>query len=158
MGRLTGVGDKQVGAPGENKAEGRANANIYGMTWRMLTGKGMGAVEPPAPHSREGCKHGFYAYCEGSDDYRQGDRVSAVIEGYGEAIVGTRGFRAMKARIVALHFRESVSEHLRALVSRNYAGVPVFESFEEMVQSFPPDAAGNEPSPENDPDFWTRDV
>jgi len=49
------------------------------------------------------CKCGFYGYYEGSNDYASPDTVAAVVEGFGRTVVGTRGFRASKARIRALY-------------------------------------------------------
>lgn len=106
----------------------------------------------------EDCKHGFYGYYDGSNDYYQHGRVMGVIEGYGETIVGTRGFRCMKARIVAIRIPKHVPDRLRTLVLRNYQGIPVFDSFKRMVAEFPPDSAGLAVSPDTDPEFWTRQV
>lgn len=106
----------------------------------------------------ENCGHGFYGYYDGSNDYYQHGRVMGVIEGYGETIVGTRGFRCMKARIVALRIPKHVPDRLRTLVLRNYQGTPAFDSFKRMVGEFPPDSAGLAVSPETDPEFWTRRV
>jgi hypothetical protein len=50
--------------------------------------------------------HGFYAYHDGVMDYvapqRGRPHVTGVIEGYGDAVIGSRGFRCEKARVVAL--------------------------------------------------------
>jgi len=80
------------------------------------------------------CSCGYYAYF--SDKYREHDsysdspknevRVVGVMEGTGEAIVGTRGFRASNARLIALalpnesRFKVLVSQWLpdRSLGSR----------------------------------------
>lgn len=48
----------------------------------------------------EYCAHGFYAYHDGSDDFHQFGMVTGVIEGYGEVVIGSKGFRASKGRIV----------------------------------------------------------
>lgn len=213
-------------------------------------------------HNMAECSCGFYGFYDGSNDYKSDGTVSAVVEGYGETVIGTRGFRSMKAKIVALHIpgyvdpskksavkktrgkgpvrrgleffamREaafafgvpglimilvgvvsvvgtavwnliggneswqpfaigvgigvvvagvglvtlankinSVGDELktstvkapylrlpqvqRERIMRNYPDIPVFASFEEMVEAFPPDR-GVEPSPESDPDFWSR--
>lgn len=133
--------------------------------------------EPPK-HSMANCKCGFYAYFEGSNDYRTDARASAVVEGYGETVVGARGFRSQKARIVAICLKpgeyQEVQSHYYlfaggipatktvrltaqtiARVKHNYRDVPIYEDFEAMVADFPPDAAAG-PTPETDPDFWTR--
>lgn len=104
----------------------------------------------------EDCDHGFYGYYEGSNDYRQNSRINGVIEGYGEVVIGTRGFRAMKARIVALQFHKGISDAKAALVVRNYPDVAYFNKFKSMVSEFPPDTYGSAPAPDTDPEFWTR--
>lgn len=48
------------------------------------------------------CHCGYYAYFDGDNDYRDPSRVSAVIEGYGVCTYGDRGFRAEKAKLLAL--------------------------------------------------------
>jgi len=104
------------------------------------------------------CAHGFYGYYEGSNDYKHKGRINAVIEGYGEVVIGTRGFRAMKARIIALHFPKKFDLKVANMVARNYPDVPMFGSFDDMVTTFPPDDAGMAPTPATDPEFWTRKV
>jgi hypothetical protein len=176
LGRLTGVSHRQVWKPGENVAECRRQDDPYSAaiaqilneyTWQRggrVFGKSRPTVSPaPAvdyskPHDMEKCTHGFYAYYDGSNDYHDKGRVSAVIEGYGETVIGTRGFRAMKARIVALRINKEVPEHLALLVRRNYASVPFFDSFKAMVSEFPPDDGGAGVTPDSDPDFWTRSI
>ncbi|GAA4774361.1 hypothetical protein [Microbacterium gilvum] len=170
LGRLTGVHHKQIWTPGENEAMCRAVENesaamSYAVQRALYQSWGTGTrpVEPAREyrqdaHTMADCKHGFYAYYDGSDDYSETGMVSAVVEGYGETVIGTRGFRCMKARIVALTFRDDVPAHLVAKVKRNYPDVPVLDSFDRMVAEFPPDGAGNEYTPENDPDFWTRSI
>lgn len=161
LGRLTGIHYKQVWRPGENVAECRKSDNPYADLASMFTFTFTGTrlvqtKKPESPHSRETCQCGFYGYYDGSNDYHQKGRISGVVEGYGEVLIGTRGFRAAKARIVALRIPKSVPDRLAALVRRNYAGVPFFSTFSAMVAEFPPDAGGMELSPTSDPDFWTR--
>jgi len=164
LGRLTGVSYEAVWRPGENEAECRKNVNDF-VTFtisKAIAGPQGTAMQPPAdpkkPHPLTDCKHGFYAYYEGSDDYHKEGYISAVIEGYGEAVIGTRGFRCMKARIVALNIPDDVPAHIARLVARNYPDIPRFDTFEQMVSEFPPDSAGHEYTPETDPDFWTRNA
>lgn len=104
------------------------------------------------------CTHGFYGYYEGSNDYRQKGRINAVIEAYGEVVIGTRGFRAMKAKILAIHIPKKFDANLARLVVRNYPDVYLASSFNQMVSEFPLDNGEIEPSPTNDADFWTRKV
>jgi hypothetical protein len=126
------------------------------------------------------CQCGFYAYFDGGNDYLTDNfaasgmivnggftyttgspdtaaRVGAVIEGWGTCTVGTRGFRAEKAKVLALikpkgtDARREVA-FLRA--QRNYPDVAVFATERDAIAEFPlsdPIAA----SPD-DEDFWTR--
>lgn len=168
LGRLRGVSFRQVWMPGENVAECRRSRT--GDMWQSATMQFMlrmdgrpSAIAPEPvdygkPHPMRDCKHGFYAYYDGSNDYGESDRVDAVIEGYGETVIGSRGFRCMKAQIVALHIADTVKPHVARMVARNYPDVPILESFDQMVSEFPPDSAGNEITPTTDPNFWTREA
>lgn len=179
LGRLTGVVYKQnVWKPGENEAECLKQDDPFGIIPNWLythtVPKRSGfwggvrdvvelVAEPepkpePPPHTLDTCKCGFYGYYDGSDDYHQQGHVSGVVEGYGETVIGTRGFRAMKARIVALHIPEEVAFGLANKVRRNYPNVAILSSFEAMVAAFPPDGGGMEITPETDPDFWSRTI
>lgn len=53
-------------------------------------------------HDHANCTCGFYAYLNGINGYQSNCHVIGVIEGYGETTIGTRGFRAQKAKILAL--------------------------------------------------------
>lgn len=168
LGRLTGVNFPQVWRPGENEAKCLRDSAPHGMTAAGVY-QAMGLIPPPwlsqavqpvepkpdLPHSMEKCSHGFYAFYDGSNDYREQANISGVIEGYGEVVIGTRGFRCMKAKILALHI--GGDEKKAAQVSRNYSEIPQFNSFAEMVKAFPPDSVGAV-GPENDPDFWDRQI
>ena len=171
LGRLTGVTYKQIWKPGENEAVCRRSGAEDMWAYAAMAfsfsldsrGVGRASRQPPKPpvdyekpHAMHDCKHGFYAYYDGSDDYHNEDRVSAVVEGYGETVIGSRGFRSMKARVVALHIPETIKPHLARMIARNYPDVPILGSFDQMVSEFPPDSAGNEITPDNDPDFWSR--
>lgn len=68
----------------------------------------MGVVPcPRTPGTRkEGpdwCKCGFYGYQEGSLDTLALDHTGGVIEGSGRVRIGDHGFRAQKARILAIY-------------------------------------------------------
>lgn len=168
LGRLRGVTYKHIWTPGENEATCRRSRSddMWGQFTFAVSLKTGRAINPPEPskppvdydkpHSLSDCKHGFYAYYDGSNDYHESNRISAVIEGYGETVIGSRGFRCMKARIVALQIPETVKPHVARMVARNYPDIPILETFEQMVSEFPPDSAGNELTPETDPEFWTR--
>jgi hypothetical protein len=115
-------------------------------------------AEKKARDTLADCSHGFYGYYDGSNDYYKQGYVMGVVEGYGETVIGTRGFRCMKARIVAIRIPKHVPDRLRAMILRNYPDVPVFDTFKAMVAEFPADDAGVGVSPETDPDFWTRAI
>lgn len=86
------------------------------------------------------CQCGFYGYFDGSNDYYRPGRVAGMIEGFGETVIGTRGFRAMRAVIVALTFPDDVGLDAWQVdaIRVNYPGVPVFDTFERMVAEFAP--------------------
>lgn len=81
LGRLQAINYPTVWKPGENVAKCQAT---------------------PGRHPIGDCSCGFYAFHDGSNDYHTTTGISAVVEGYGETVLGTRGFRSQKARIVAL--------------------------------------------------------
>lgn len=180
LGRLRGVSYDSVWTPGENEAacwKSEAGALTFGgislnqfipsayftgsggysapQRWVVGASSSEASVKPPESHSLVGCKCGFYGYYDGSNDYHQSDRVSAVVEGYGEVVIGTRGFRATKARIVALTIPDTVAVPLAMRVRHNYREIPIFDSFEAMVTAVPTDIQRG-PTPESDPTFWTR--
>lgn len=146
-GRLTGIVFKQEWLPGVNYAECRRVESAPVMYFAPV-----GVVAPtvpvqvPAyvqPHEMDTCPHGFYAYFDGSNDYARPAAVSGVIEGYGTVLLGSRGFRCTKARIVALQvsmgsLHGSDQGSLLAALMDRFVGVPFFWSFEAMVAEFPP--------------------
>lgn len=161
-GWLVGVMRPQVWVPGENHAECRRfvlppvrSVIINGSSVPVTVSPGRVSVEP-AEHPIQDCGHGFYAFYEGSNDYGRPARVSGVIQGYGKTVIGSRGFRCMKARILAITFGDEVSEQQRAKVTANYPGSPVFDSFDEMVAAYPPDRGETEPPIE--PNEWVREA
>jgi hypothetical protein len=96
---------------------------------------------PELDHSMENCRHGLYAFYDGSNDYHNSStsRVSGVVEGYGEVMIGPRGFRASKAQIVALTLEDHVSfsGDQDELIRQNYSGIPLFDTFDQMIAEFP---------------------
>lgn len=131
LGRLVGPTYPQVFKPGENVAGcfvGSAftkRSHSFEAALDRLNGKKATPVSPaPArPQHQVGnvnCGCGFYAYFDGSNTYGQHDRVTAVVEGYGVCTVGDRGFRAEKARLVALvdPARPSLGKRIHTLYDR----------------------------------------
>jgi hypothetical protein len=82
------------------------------------------------------CRHGFYAYCDGNSDFPTTNAIRAMIEGYGEVVIGSRGFRAMKAKIVAL---QTIDKDSLTAVCQNYPNIPLFNTFEHMMAEYPPE-------------------
>lgn len=156
---------------------GRLQSPQYKTTWTpgemLATCKGdpfqrtlLGYDRPPeGEHQQSTCSCGFYAYYEGFNEYAQADRVTGVIEGYGETQIGTRGFKSAKARIVALHVPDDTADISRIgktpfqRVRDNYGQhVAIFDDYMQMSSEFPTTQPEAEPTPETDPDFWTRGV
>lgn len=85
----------------------------------------------PRPHVVAGldCKCGFYAYF--TPDAPRHERLVGLIEGWGTVTAGTRGFRASKARIVAL--LEPVPDAVRL----RYLEVPVYRDLLAAIAAHP---------------------
>jgi len=149
---LMGLVFQSIWLPGLNNAECRRMGGVdkpfyIPVSKRAIT-EGETTDLREAPHSIAGCSHGFYAYYDGSNDYHNTGDIHGMIEGYGEVVIGTRGFRAMKAKIVALSFAETIrlADKDRVLATMHtYAGVPIFDTFEMMVSAYPP-SKGEDPS------------
>jgi hypothetical protein len=150
-GDLTGIFYQQVWSDGVNEAECRRGrqdglaTQYYVIAGHVITTPPE-PLGPPEPHGMDTCRHGFYGFYDGSNDYRNYSVstpgvASGVIEGWGEVMLGTRGFRCTMARLVALTVTE-VKLRSRERVERmlvKYASVPFFDTFEQMVEAFPPD-------------------
>lgn len=92
-----------------------ANRNIKGRPTWVAGGFGFegqtelvlpGYTADPCDGLAADCACGFYAYHTGRTSYgvagASGMRVDGVVEGYGKVILGTAGYRAQKARILAV--------------------------------------------------------
>lgn len=91
------------------------------------------------------CNCGFYGYYDGSNDYydptKYGpDLIAGIVEGFGEVMIGARGFRCTQARILALYIPDKHAA--RELITAHYPTIPVFASFERMVEAYPEDDGG----------------
>lgn len=148
-GHLTGVFHTQVWRPGENRAWCRHDG---GVVERRPDGRIVvstaSAREIGTAHGLGGCTCGFYAYYQ-QDPYTTHRRLSGVVEGYGRVVLGTAGFRAEKARILALLLpgdRAAVDqvEVDVARVRARYPDVQFFDDVEEMLSACPPTPAGPE--------------
>jgi hypothetical protein len=141
QGWLTGVVYRTRWSNDVNTAECRRTE-----TYMPMYGSPVGGyvAAPPLPegHGMAVCRHGFYAYGDQSNDYYQPGLVSGVIYGWGkEVMVGTRGFRCMRARIAALCITEVklVDRERIELMQERYYNIPFFPTFKDMVAEFPPD-------------------
>jgi len=155
--RLAGVHHKQIWKPGENRAECR-RVSYSRQYYETLQTAGMeplqavlrdefgeviwsedGNAFPVEGHLRE-CQCGFYGFFEGSNDYHEPNwdigrydkgPVGGMIEGYGQTLIGSRGFRCTKARIVALLLGD-IPTPTRDALEETYR-MPIFDSFDRMV-------------------------
>lgn len=127
----------------------------------------------PAPgdgqalHDDEGCPCGFYAFVE--DDERIGDTgaygpiVLGVIEGYGRTLVGSKGFRCQKARIVGLTIPKGPKRNekfkqwrrKRQQILADLYDVPVYKGLPDLLVNHPV-SEQHAQTRDQDPNFWTR--
>lgn len=158
-GILTGVHARGIWTEGENNAECRdafralreammgIGVSSAEAAWSMsnMFVRASGRVylvkrpkRPAAPVRRQthpaatlACQCGFYAYFDlKANLYHIAGNVLGLIEGYGTMTIGERGFRASKARIVALI--EPVPEAVRGRY-----GVPIFSTVDAALAEFP---------------------
>lgn len=122
LGRLRSPQQGTVWRPGDNTAEcridqnvgqyriapgGTVQVNIGAGRWVTYGGASVTAgtvTHRQAQHSMGSCKCGYYAYSDGHDaaEYGGPDTVAAVVEGWGDVLLGTRGFRAQHAKVLAV--------------------------------------------------------
>ena len=89
---------------------------------------------------------GFYAYYD-DDHYQFGDRNAiGVIEAYGRLTVGSRGFRAEKAKIVGLAIKDWTLDDW-IMFETNYPSAELFDDKDTMFEKFPLSAPPPEPPP-----------
>lgn len=184
-GRLHGVTHMEVWRPGENLSvckksqpvrtgqcptNARLLAERSGSKKKRREGLGFSVLgscgkhcdgqshwrENVAPHLFDpNCECGFWAYDE--DGFTAHGPVTGVIEAYGKVTIGTKGFRAEKARIVALArtgesaLSASVIQRLETLYR-----APFYADKAELVDAFP--GVRKQWSDETAEDFWTRPV
>lgn len=91
-------------------------------------------------HNFATCSCGFYAYLNGCNEYADFPwSITGIIEGSGETLIGTRGFRASKARILAL--AAPVTEWITAdyveNLRRQFPTVPIFDNPDVLRMEFP---------------------
>lgn len=106
-GTLTGVTVQETWKAGENKAH---CISIWGPPKLMqLLAKGTMTIKKPADMDAD-CSCGYYAYFKAkwrAYSFGHGERtLPAVIEGYGKVNLGSKGFRAEKAKILGITFNQ----------------------------------------------------
>lgn len=86
--------------PGENTA---IHYGGHGLAWALALAQGKAYKQEEHNVAGANCTCGFYAYFDDTNTYNSpGLTVPGIIEGYGRTTIGTKGFRAAKAKIVAL--------------------------------------------------------
>ncbi len=85
------------------------------------------------------CKCGFYAFYgyEHAQEIAYLAEVIGVIEGYGEVIIGSKGFRAQKAKIIALAPLKDIAPSRMEHLLVRYEGIPFFDKRERMEAEYP---------------------
>lgn len=96
-----------------------------------------------------GCQCGIYAHYLPLESYTNRYGVFGVVEASGRILMGTKGFRAEKAKIVALAGFGEVNQWFEVVVPgipdttrglidfATSIGVPYFPTVEKMIQEFP---------------------
>lgn len=93
------------------------------------------------------CTCGFYAVYEPHHiPHYNGCEIYAVIEASGKIVLGTRGFRAQKARIVAAtlvplqvsRYGGSYTHEILNGIARTY-NISTFTSYDDMIAAYPPE-------------------
>jgi hypothetical protein len=132
LGRLTGVSHQEVWKPGLNRATCKASSSAltvlgFSAAMRRLTISssfsvptysvdpivGVPTESTPEPVSlvkapkhrvaQLNCGCGYWAYFDkGSNPHHADRQIIGIVEGHGNVTVGSRGFRAERAKIVAL--------------------------------------------------------
>lgn len=81
-----------------------------------------------------GCRCGIYAWYEPTDTGMLRAGVFGVVEASGLVLMGERGFRAERARIVAV-----VSRNRRLTAACEHAGIAVYRRRRDLVRDCPPE-------------------
>ena len=158
LGRLRGVTHADVFRPGENIA--RCRATPQGR-WTYVPGGMTWPPDEPREHhpGSADCECGYWAHYDGTHSYESTPRASAIIEGYGLVTLGTSGFRAGKARLVALVPPAHLPVAARVADLYGPAGVPIYRTLADALTEHPVTHPRRDPLPHPDthPDFWALD-
>lgn len=84
------------------------------------------------------CSCGFYAYYDRNTPnmYASGDVVHGIVEGFGETVIGTEGFRSQKMKIIALTCSSDTEARLKSR-TKDYDGVDFFRKASHMHKAYP---------------------
>jgi len=104
-------------------------------------------------HDPTNCSCGYYAFYTPSIQYMAPGRAWGVIEGYGKTTIGSKGFRAQKAKILGIALpdaNEPMESYYQTLVRRNYKDIPFFDTLGALIREIPttPEVA------EDNEEFW----
>jgi hypothetical protein len=97
---------------------------------------GSGPATPDGAHAAPAaeCRCGVYGWYDPADTGILHARVFGVIEASGLVLMGERGFRAERARIVAV-----VTRNRRLTAACEQAGIAVYRRRRDLVRDFPPE-------------------
>lgn len=147
-GRLRGVHQRRLWRPGVNKAECLCPAAVQ-------------AEAPLGGPGRIGHRCGFYAYTNGPLEFRYSPltpptaaaspfaallgtagpsvpNLGGIVEGWGSVTVGSRGFQASRAKVVAFVGSSlPADDHRWPAIMRNYPDVPIFPKWKRALAEFP---------------------
>src|SRR5699024_7206342 len=144
-GALTGLTYKQEWVTGVNTAKCYSPRRL-----KLRPGQGSVYMQAayPGPESRKhnmiDCGCGFYAFFDSACRYGNGNLrlVAGVIKATGRCIIGTKGFRASNAEIVALSMphpdalKGQQIDRVQTMIDR-YHTTPVYETPEAMLHEHP---------------------
>lgn len=147
---LAGPRFPQPFGPGVNHA--RCVTPMMNMSILAVDAPSLWSSMPEACVER-GCACGFYAYTTEGREFEAPNRMNAIIEGFGKCVVGPLGFRAGKARLLALvmpHLRGENDPYAelweqagppidgrRARALADDHKVPLFDTYTQAVEEFP---------------------
>lgn len=143
VGILTGIVYRQWWLPGIMRCTCLKRAERDAYVEMYNDGQGVDILGNPErfplpDHTMEHCEHGLYGFYDGSNDYHryEAGRIQGVIEGWGEVMIGGRGFRSTEAKLIAL-CDEGRNDPDMKLLRDNYFQIPWFHNFDEMIAEYP---------------------
>jgi hypothetical protein len=165
LGRLTSLNHPVPFTPGVNEA--RCRRELYSMVmaygvWPGSGGAGTVELKVKSEEHRDdghdvakvGCSCGYYAFFH-DEDTNQYQGAYGIIEGTGVCTVGSLGFRAAKARLLAVVRPKRRIVSVWDRVEHNYPDVAFFDRKKDARAEFPL-SMPSIPTPETHEDFWTR--